>query len=272
MIRGACILLALRVAAAEQVIMPSCATKGVAYSTDRDTANALPNGAYVTDSVQCQTSCKTMPDCTHFTWKEDSFPGGACFLFTQLGHEEPAEKSISGPKVCVENDKEVATPTVVPVATPTLVPDAILTPPKVKKVEDLGTAPVLGAGPEISTSGNGGNTMVYGLIGGIAGAVAVAGGAYYFMSGGKKKSKKSKRAVGVEKEQQPMIEEAPAQPAPSSSVAVTPGFEQYQGVSMYPMMGQQAQMTPVPQYYQQVPNYQPMYYQYPAAQAATTMY
>eukprot|EP00439_Symbiodinium_sp_Y106_P009585 s3808_g1.t1 len=35
-----------------------------------------------------------MPDCTHFTWKEDSFPGGACFLFTQLGHEEPAEKSI----------------------------------------------------------------------------------------------------------------------------------------------------------------------------------
>ncbi|CAE7852315.1 unnamed protein product, partial [Symbiodinium necroappetens] len=104
-----------------------------------------------------------------------------------------------------------------------------------------------GAGADITTSGNGGNHMVYGLVGGIAGAMAVAGGAYYFMSGGKKKSKKSKRGVGVDKAKSETLQEAPAQPAPSSSVAVTPGFEQYQGVSMYPMMGQQAHMTPVPQ-------------------------
>eukprot|EP00439_Symbiodinium_sp_Y106_P021616 s3808_g2.t1 len=76
MIRGACILLALRVAAAEQVIMPSCATKGVAYSTDRDTANALPNGAYVTDSVQCQTS---------LGWARCSWPAPRVFRFQALG-------------------------------------------------------------------------------------------------------------------------------------------------------------------------------------------
>ncbi|CAE7484713.1 unnamed protein product, partial [Symbiodinium pilosum] len=125
----------------------------------------------------------------------------------------------------------------------------------------------------VTTAGNGGNHLVYGLVGGIAGAIALGGGAYYFMSGGKTKSKKkSKRAVGVE--QAPMIQESPAPAAPVEPVATigTLGSGQYQNMPMYPM-GQQAQMTPVPQFYQQVPAYQPMnyVYQYPGVQVATPM-
>eukprot|EP00439_Symbiodinium_sp_Y106_P064056 s2788_g10.t1 len=61
-----------------------------------------------------------------------------------------------------------------------------------------------------------------------------------------------------------IIAPAPAAPAPAT------GFEQYQGM-MHPM-GPQGPMTPVPQFYQQVPAYQPATaytYQYPGIQVAT---
>ncbi|CAE7510171.1 unnamed protein product [Symbiodinium natans] len=342
MIRGACILLAFRGVAADADIMPSCAVKGMAYSLDR--ADLL-NVAYLSDSKQCQVSCQTMLGCTHFTWKEDSYPGGACYLYKgKLGKETTDEKAISGPKACPD-DEEAGAPEKSRLlefveedrgwVEPTLLPDLVTLPPDTKNIEkaahqllgsaadqiselagengetvakfqqsanqllgsaadqisklagesgeasekfDKSTHELLGSaadeidmlaeGKELGAApgaagGDGGNSAVYGVIGGIAGCLAVAGGAHYFMSGKTNKTKKIKRAATIEKA--PLVEEAPEQPVPSTAApAVTPGFQQYQG-SMYPM-AQPSQMMPVPQYYQ-VPNYQPMayYYPYPAA-------
>ncbi|CAE7510141.1 unnamed protein product [Symbiodinium natans] len=106
MIRGLSVLVALRGAAAA----PWCAKEGVAYSEDSDSASSVPNGAYLARSEDCQWSCKMNPTCIHFTWKQDSYPGGACYLFNQLGKETADPKAVSGPKECVipEGAKDAA--------------------------------------------------------------------------------------------------------------------------------------------------------------------
>jgi len=274
MLRGLCIVLALSGAITGLAdtsgvpSVPSCAKIGVAYSEDRDTARSLPNGAYLADAKMCQQSCEVMLDCTHFTWKEDSFPGGACYLFKQLGKEEPDAKAISGPKACVSSeDSKVAQdmPTLPPVAviTPTVKPVAI------ERTDATGgdDHETLGAAP--AATGGGSNMMTNALAGGAVAAIGIGGVAYYFIAGGKKSKskKKSKRGVGVERAAEAMIaDEAPAPAAPAPAT----GFEQYQGM-MHPM-GPQGPMTPVPQFYQQVPAYQPATaytYQYPGIQVAT---
>eukprot|EP00439_Symbiodinium_sp_Y106_P067556 s2788_g11.t1 len=212
MLRGLCIVLALSGAITGLAdtsgvpSVPSCAKIGVAYSEDRDTARSLPNGAYLADAKMCQQSCEVMLDCTHFTWKEDSFPGGACYLFKQLGKEEPDAKAISGPKACVSSeDSKVAQdmPTLPPVAviTPTVKPVAI------ERTDATGgdDHETLGAAP--AATGGGSNMMTNALAGGAVAAIGIGGVAYYFVAGGKKSKskKKSKRGVGVERAAEAMI-------------------------------------------------------------------
>ncbi|CAE7354508.1 unnamed protein product, partial [Symbiodinium sp. CCMP2592] len=221
--------------------VPSCAKIGVAYSEDRDTARSLPNGAYLADAKMCQQllgetwhaddlelfrwfslhsqlmrqlnfksmfflSGTGMLDCTHFTWKEDSFPGGACYLFKQLGKEEPDAKAISGPKACVSSeDAKVAQdmPTLPPVAviTPTVKPIIVVVKRPLLHVPGCGffvlqlrhpTGPkiynyldsTLGAAP--AATGGGSNMMTTALAGGAVAAIGIGGVAYYFLAGGKK--------------------------------------------------------------------------------------
>ncbi|CAE6914520.1 unnamed protein product [Symbiodinium sp. CCMP2456] len=105
--------------------VPSCAKIGVAYSEDRDTARSLPNGAYLADAKMCQQLLgKSVPDGGSFVGILAScITLGACYLFKQLGKEEPDAKAISGPKACVSSaDSKVAQDM------PTLPPLAVITP------------------------------------------------------------------------------------------------------------------------------------------------
>ena len=99
MIRGICILLAFHGGAAEpnSDAVPTCAKKGVTYVSD---VKGTPNSAWLYTPKMCQMACYINPSCKHFSWKEDSFPGGACNLLGEDVQEKVDEKSYSGPKAC----------------------------------------------------------------------------------------------------------------------------------------------------------------------------
>eukprot|EP00434_Breviolum_minutum_P038159 symbB.v1.2.033840.t1/scaffold4260.1/size42279/5 len=105
----------------------SCAAVGQGYKDAMAKAPALPNGAFLTDALQCQASCASNPTCIHFTWFTDTH---GCWLGSEsdslvvapkvgmlfrLGRWQPFTRqcdfqAISGPKTCKAPEPTAPTP------------------------------------------------------------------------------------------------------------------------------------------------------------------
>eukprot|EP00913_Durusdinium_trenchii_P026268 g24647.t1 len=90
----------------------SCATFGQAYEDATAQAPALPNGAFLTDALQCQLLgpkaspvCASNPMCEHFTWFTDTH---GCWL-GKGSSLVMSPKAVSGPKHCLSTTATGAT-------------------------------------------------------------------------------------------------------------------------------------------------------------------
>ncbi|CAK9088755.1 unnamed protein product [Durusdinium trenchii] len=142
----------------------SCATFGQAYEDATAQAPALPNGAFLTDALQCQNSCASNPMCEHFTWRRLStwLPSrrnihrphrallcfvSAPFWFTDthgcwLGKGSSlvmSPKAVSGPKHCLSTTATGATTAAPSAAATTALPVTGVTVPQVPSVPSAGS-------------------------------------------------------------------------------------------------------------------------------------
>lgn len=174
----------------------SCATAGQGYKDAMAKPPAVPNGAFLTDALQCQASCASNPTCSHFTWFTDSH---GCWLGFSKSELVAAPKAISGPKIC----KAPATPAPLPEPVP---------------IAGDGDASVSTQAPKAfaqNTSRGGANiSWIWWVLGaGVIVLVAIAACAFAFAQG-KKKPKESarkrhmRRTQGMEEEAENDAEEA----------------------------------------------------------------